>query len=221
MECIYYTDGLITNRSTLTKLCILFDSISTFYLSPTYFLEPLQNRWQIEREMPFYSTSACEKDLITSLHLQEYKKFINDNRELIKENVLKPFLFHQTPSDWESLDIYEEKLMKNPAKALGMVSWGQSVGIVPKEKFYIDSPHFIVYKLQSITGGLYFSIQSGKIPISDNENMSKYSIDLVQKFTPIEYLPSLDDISAKVAFHSISFLIPNFPILEPDRKSVV
>ena len=213
MECLYYTDGLISDRRTLTKLCILFDSVSTFYLSPSYFLEPLQDRLQSERELPFFSKSPCEKDLITSQHLQAHRQFISDNKELIDEKVLKPFLVNQTPPDWESYEANEKKLMKN-GSGIAFGLWGQSVGIVPKEKIYVDSPWFSLYRWQSIAGSLHFAVNSNKIPISDNENLSKLAIETVQRFAPTKYLPTLDDISAKVAFHSISLLIPNFPALE-------
>jgi hypothetical protein len=213
MKSIYYTDGLISDRRTLTKLCILFDSVSTFYLAPFYFLDPLQDRWQSEKKLPFFTTSPCEKDLITSQHLQAHKQWIIDNRELIDEGVLNPIVVKQTPPDWEGFESEEKELMKN-GKGIAYGLWGQSNGIVPRNRIYIDSPWFSIHRWQSMAGSLYFGIYNKMIPISDNENLSKLAIEAVQRFAPRKYMPTLDDISAKVAFDSISLLIPNFPALE-------
>ncbi len=54
MDCFYYTDGIISNKSTLTKLCILFDHVRTFYLSPDYYLEPLEKEWNYDKKRPFF-----------------------------------------------------------------------------------------------------------------------------------------------------------------------
>ena len=97
MECLYYTDGLISDRKTLTKLCLLFDEVSTFYLSPSYFLKPLEKRWHSEKEMPFFSKSVCEKDLISSRHLLAHQEFRDENQELILAKIVKPIIVNQTP----------------------------------------------------------------------------------------------------------------------------
>ena len=213
MECLYYTDGLISDRKTLTKLCLLFDEVSTFYLSPSYFLKPLEKRWYSEKEMPFFSKSPCERDLLSSRHLLAHQEFINENQELIGAKILKPIIVNQTPPDWESFEINEKKLMKD-GSGLAFGLWGQSIGIVPKEKIYVDSTWFSLYRWQSVAGGLHLALESNKVPISDNDNLSKLAIETVQRFAPTKHLPTIEEISGNVAFHSVSLLIPNFPALE-------
>lgn len=213
MECLYYTDGSISDRKTLTKLCLLFDKVWTFYLSPSYFLEPLEQSWQKDKHKPFFSTSPCEKELLTSCHQLEHQGFITENKDLISTGILRPIVVNQPPPDWESFESYEKKLMKN-GRGITFGLWGQSIGIVPKEKIYVDSPLFSLYRWQSIAGGLHFAIKSDKIPISDNENLSKLAIETVQRFAPTKHLPTIEELAANVAFQSISLLLPNFPALE-------
>lgn len=213
MECLYYTDGLISDRKTLTKLCLLFDKISTFYLSPLYFLEPLEERWQSEKDMPFFSKSPCEKELLTSCHLIAHKKFLAKNRELIESDVLKPIVINQTPPDWESLESNEKRLMKD-GTGITIGLWGQSVGIVPKEKIYVDAPWYSLYRWHSIAGALHFALQTQQIPISDKPALSQLGVETVRRLSDIEHLPTMKEIAANVAFQSISLLIPSFPALE-------
>jgi hypothetical protein len=110
MECLYYTDGLISDNRTLTKLCLLFDKVSTFYLSPRYFLDPLEKRWESEKDMPFFSKSPCEKILLTSQHFLSHKTFIVENKELIDSGILAPIVISETPPDWGGFEINEDKL---------------------------------------------------------------------------------------------------------------
>jgi len=212
-ECLYYSDGIISNKKTLTKLCLLFDKVSTFHLSPLYFLEPLQDRWQSQKDMPFFAKSPCERSLLTSERWLAYKEFIASNSELINANILNPILINQTPPDWINFESNEKKLMQNGSGiAIGL--WGQSVGIVPQEKIYVDAPWYSLYRWQSISGGLHFALESRKIPISDDDSLSQLAIESVQKLASVEHLPTKEEIVANVAFKSISLVIPNFPELE-------
>lgn len=216
MECLYYTNGIISNRSTLTKLCLLFDTVKTFHLDPTYYLEPLEERWQVEREAPFFKKSPCERELITKTHSDSYNNFLNENDELIKSNILQPIISNQTPPDWISLEENEKKLMGNYSGiALGL--WGQSVDLVPHEKIYVDAPWFSLYRWQSISAALHFAIQSGQIPISDNSILSGLACETVSKLSDLTYQPSRDEIANQMAFRAMSLLIPDFPALKPDE----
>ena len=214
MECLYYTDGFISDRKTLTKLCLLFDRVNTFYLSPLYFLEPLEKRWQSERDTPFFSKSPCEKVLLTSEHLLAHNNFVVGNKELIASGVLNPIVVNQTPPDWEGFESSEKRLMRD-GSGIAFGLWGQSVGIVSKEKIYVDAPWFSLYRWESIAGGLYLATQIKNIPISDNVTLSKLGIDTVRRFAPAEHLPTAEEIAANVAFQSISLMIPDIPALEP------
>jgi hypothetical protein len=215
-HCLYYTDGVISDDSTLTKLCLLFDKVSSFYLSPQYFLEPLERRWESEKEMPFFAKSPCEKSLITSEHLMTFKTFSESNKLLIDSGVLMPIVVNQTPPDWEGFEENEKKLMRD-GSGISFGQWGQSVGIVPAEKIFVDSPWFSLYRWQSIAGGLHFALQTGMVPISDNRSLSGLAIDTVTRFGPSKPLPTPDEIAAQVAFQSMSLLVPDFPSLNNEE----
>ena len=216
MECLYYTDGLIFDRKTLTKLCVFFDTVRTFYLLPSYYLEPLEERWLSERDLPFFSKSPCEKELLTRVHSDAYKTFINENGELINSNILQPIVVNQKPPDWESFEANEKKLMENGAGiAFGL--WGQSVGIAPQEKIYVDSPWFSLYRWQSIAGALHFAIQTGQIPISDNPILSGLACETVSRFSDLKHQPTPDEIASHIAFRSMSLLMPDFPALKAEE----
>jgi len=216
MECLFYTDAIISDQRTLTKLCLLFDTVRTLYLSPAYYLKPLEERWVQEKNLPFFAKSPCEKDLMSSLYARNWKRFIDDNRELIDSNVLQPIFVEQTPPDWESFETYEKKLM---SKAYGIAYglWGQSVGLVPNDVIYVDAPWYSLYRWQSIAGGLYFAIRTGHIPISDNTALSHLAIDTVNRFSDLKHQPTKDEIYSHVAFSAMSMLVPNFPALQPNQ----
>ena len=215
-QCLYYTDGIISNNTTLTKLCLLFEKVCTFYLSPGYFLEPLEKRWESEKETPFFAKSPCEKSLITSEHLIAFKQFTEQNKQLIDSDVLAPIVVNQTPPDWESLEENERRLMRDGG-GISFGLWGQSVGIVPAEKIFVDSPWFSLYRWQSIAGGLHFAMHTGMVPISDNHLLSGLAIDTVTRFAPSKPLPTPDEIAAQVAFQSMSLLLPDFPSLRAEE----
>ncbi|MCK4358123.1 MAG: hypothetical protein KAW92_05165 [Candidatus Cloacimonetes bacterium] len=216
MECLYYSDGIISNRKTLTRLCLLFDTVKTFYLSPSYYLKPLEERWLYEKDLPFFRKSPCEKELLSKIYSESYKNFIDENDELINSNVLQPITINQAPPDWESFEANEKKLMKNGA-GLSFGLWGQSVEIVPDKKIYIDAPWFSLYRWQSIAGGLHFAIQTEQIPISDNSVLSGLACDTVSRFSKLKHLPTPNEIASNIAFKSMSLLIPNLPDLKSEE----
>lgn len=216
MDCLYYTDGLIANKQTLTKLCLLFDKVKFFYLSPLYYLKPLKERWATEKEIPFFSKSPCEKELLTTVHFESHMTFLNKYRELINFHVLIPLVVNQTPPDWESFEVAERKLMGQGAGiAFGL--WGQSVGLVPQDKIYVDAPWFALYRWQSISGALHLAIQTGQTPISDDAALSSLACETVSRFSDLKHHPTAQEIASHIAFRSMSLLVPNFPELQVDE----
>jgi len=216
MECLYYTDSIISNKRTLAQLCFLFEKVRIFYLLPNYFLSPLEERWETEKDTPFFSKSPCEKRLFTRIHFEKHKEFIEENRELVHADILQPILVQQTPPDWESFEANERKLMTNGA-GLTFGIWGQSIGIVPNDKIYVDAPWFSLYRLQSISGALHFAVASGQTPISDNPTLSKLAIDAVTNFSGLNYQPTRKDVADNIAFRSLSLLVPGLPLLHPQE----
>lgn len=216
MNCLYYTDGIESNKATLTKLCFLFEHVRTFFLSPSYFLDPLEERWSIEKDQPFFAKSPCEKDLLTSIYLHSWENFLQENGDLINHNILQPIVVNQAPPDWESFEANEKRLMENGA-GIGFGLWGQSVGLVPQEKIYIDAPWFSLYRWQSISGALHFAIQTQHIPISDNYQLSALASETVTRFSDLVHNPTPDEIAGHIAFRSMSLLIPDFPPLKTEE----
>jgi len=166
--------------------------------------------------MSFFAKSPCERSLITSEHLITFKQFSEENKLLIDSDILMPIVINQTPPDWEGFEENEKKLMLDGG-GISFGLWGQSVGIVPAEKIFIDSPWFSLYRWQSIAGGLHFALQTGMIPISDNRLLSGLAIDTVTRFGPSKPLPTPEEITAQVAFQSMSLLLPDFPSLNNEE----
>ena len=216
MECLYYTDSIISNKKTLAQLCFLFDKVRIFYLLPSYFLSPLEERWETEKDTPFFSKSPCEKQLFTRIHFEKHKEFIEENKELVNADILQPIIVQQAPPDWENFEANEKKLMKN-GNGLAFGMWGQSIGIVPEDKIFVDAPWFSLYRLQSISGALHLAIASGQTPISDNPTLSRLAIDAVTKFSGLDYQPTQKEIVNNVAFKALSLLVPSLPLLRPQE----
>lgn len=216
MECLYYTDGIITNKKILSILCLLFDKVQTFYLLPNYFLNPLEERWQKQKDESFFSKSPCEKNLLTRIYHDNYNKFLRENKELIQSDVLHPLVINQTPPDWESFEANEKKLMEK-GSGIAMGLWGQSVGIVPEDKIYVDAPWFSLYRWQGLSGALHLSIQTGQIPISDNYALSSLGIETVNRLSNLDHQPTREEIASHIAFKSLSLLLPNLPELSSEE----
>jgi len=134
-------------------------------------LDPLERRWSHEKKRPFFAKSPCEKDLLSRIHSNALEAFVKKNSELIKYSILQPIIVNETPPDWECFEVNEKKLLEKGA-GIGFGIWGQSIGLVPKDKIYIDSSWFSLYRWQSIAGALYFAIKTQHIPISDNYELS-------------------------------------------------
>jgi len=195
-------------------MCLLFDDVSTFYLRPNYYLDPLSERWAREKDDPFFAKSPAEKDLITEKYSKTFNDFIIENKELIDTSVLKPIVVNQRPPDWVSFEENEKKLLAD-VTGIKFGIWGEEVGIIPQGKIYIDSPWFSVYRWQSISGALHFAVLNGLIPFSDNINLSKLAIETVTRLYDFKYKPSIKELSNAMAFKSLSFFIPEFPALRP------
>jgi len=217
-EVLYYTDGIISSKRTLTRLCLLFDKVYTFWLSPDYYFEPLEDRWKEQKKQPFFSKAPVNVKLATRTHVDAYDYFIESNEDLIQEKVLAPIVVNQTPSDWEGLDNAESKLM-NDGSAINFGRFGLSLGLIPDEQntIYVDSPLYSLYRWQSIAGGLHLAIGSGLMPISDNDALTNLACETVSRFSDMKHIPTIEEIQNMIAFASLSLVVPDLSELEPDE----
>lgn len=215
-DTFYYTDAFISDKRTLSLLSILCDSVHLYYLSPDYFLKPLQERWEVEKTQPFFRKSPCEDTLITSIHHQKHIEFIKENRELVNAGVIHPILVSATPPDWKNFQKFEQKMMDNYS-GIKVGVWGTNVRLVPEDKIYIDTPYFSLYRWQSFSGALYFAIKANITPISDDPVLSSIACDTVTRFSGlnIEYNPK--DLSRLLGFKVLSSILPNFGELSPEQ----
>jgi hypothetical protein len=213
----YYTEALISDKRSLSLLSLMSDSVYFYYLSPFYFLKPLQERWETEKEKPFFKKSICEETLITSLYHKEYLKFTLTNKELIDTKILRPILVEATPPDWESLEQQEKIMMEKHAAGFPAYMWGQEVGLLPKDKFFIDCAHFVMYRWQSIAGALYFAIKTNITPISDNPILSSIACETVTQCSDISVRYNTKDLSKHLGFKVLSSLLPNFGSLNAEQ----
>lgn len=215
-DTFYYTDTFISEKRTLSFLSILSNSVYLYYLSPDYFLRPLEERWKAEKEKPFFKKSPCEDTLITNVYHQKHLEFIKENKELVDAGVIRPILVKATPPDWENFQKFERKMMENYS-GIKIGLWGMNVGLVPEDKIYIDTPYFSLYRWQSFSGALYFAIKANITPISDNPILSSIACKTVTSLSNlnIEYNPK--DLSKLLGFKVLSSILPNFGELLPEQ----
>ena len=219
-DTFYYTEAFISDKRTLSLLSILSDSVYLFYLSPDYFLKPLEERWETEKEQPFFRKAPVECKLITPTYHKRHIEFIKENRELVNTRVIRPILVRQTPPDWEDFQKFEKKMMGDYS-GLKIGLWGMNIGLVPElvtgDTVYVDAPYYSLYRWQSFSGALYFAIKANVTPISDNPILSSVACETVARFSDlnIEYAPK--DLSKLLGFRVLSLLLPNFGKLQPEQ----
>ena len=215
-DTFYYTEAFISDKRTLSLLSILSDSIYLYYLSPNYFLRPLEERWKVEKEQPFFEKAPSKCDLITPAYHKKHIEFIKENRELVNTGVIRPILVKATPPDWKNFQKFERNMMKNYS-GLEIGLWGANIGLVPADMIYIDTPYFSLYRWQSFSGALYFAIKANITPISDNPILSSVACETVTRFSDlnIEYDPK--DLSKLLGFKVLSSILPNFGELQPEQ----
>lgn len=212
MECFYYTNSYIENKKTLSKMCLLFDKVYTYYLIPFYYLNPLNEIWERKRE----SKSSFEKELITESHGKIFLDFLDANKLLVENKILNPIIIEGQPPDWDNFENSERRILYE-AQDLNFNWFGGATGLIPKNKIYYDSTWFSLYRIESIAGALIYALKSGKIPFSDNESLSRLGIFSLNKVTNVSYSPSVEELTSLVAFNSLSFFFPDFPELEPEE----
>ena len=219
MECLYFTDGIISDKKTLTNLCIYFDKVYTFFLSPDYFLKALEEKWC--KETPVLKKSAFEDTLLSKIYLEEYKEFVKSNDELINYKVLQPTFIEKTPPDLIKIEskkdlfkaLFATPILQNREK---WNQWGQSLGMIPTDKKHYDGALFSLYRWQTVSSALYFAIQKGLIPISDDKILTNLAYLTISK-SDFNSRPSIDEITAaQKAFKKMSSL-PDFPVLSSNE----
>lgn len=217
-DTFYYTDAFISDRRTLSLLSILSDSVYLYYLSPEYFLKPLEKKWEAEKQLPFFKKAPIKSDLITPIHHKRHKQFIKENAELINAGVIRPILVKVTPPDWGSLEKAEQRMMKDHS-GIKIALWGTHIGLVPEitDTLYLDAPYFSVYRWQSFSGALHFAIKTNITPISDNPILSSIACETVTKFSDLNMQSSSKDLSKLIGFKALSSMLPNFGNLEPEK----
>jgi len=217
-DTFYYTDAFISDKRTLSLLSILSDSVYLYYLSPNYFLKPLEERWNTEKQQPFFQKAPIESTLFTPIYHTRHLDFIKENRELVNAGVIRPILIRETPSDWENLQRFEQKMMENHS-GLKIGLWGMKLGLLPEDdgKIYVDTPYYSLYRWQSFSGALYFAIKSNITPISDNPILSSIACETVTKFSDINVKYNPKDLSMLLGFKVLSSLLPNFGAIQPEQ----
>jgi len=152
------------------------------------------------------------------MHVNLYRDFLEENKELVAEKVLAPIEVNQAPPDWEGLEKAERKLISD-GSAIKLGVWGQYIGFVPEHEntVYVDSPLYSLYRWQSIAGGLHLAIASGVVPISDNDVLSNLACETVSRFSDMKLVPTIEEIQSRLAFQALSLAVPDLSELQPEE----
>jgi len=216
MKGMYYTNSIIENRKTLTKLCIIFDELCTFEFSSNYYMDELNKRISNKDTNFKRFDERIDDNLITNLHKRKLETFANENHELIEANILNPIIVNEEPSDLKRGKIYGEDELNKEIFTM-FFYWGQAVGLIPQDKGYFDSFWYVVNRWRSLYGGLNLAINGGFIPISDNEILSNIACNTIQEIGSIPVVPSLEAKASNLAFKTISLVLPDLPELQPQE----
>lgn len=214
MDCMYYTDGIISNKKSFTKMCVLFDSVGTFQLSPAYYIDELEKRFK-DQTKGF--SHLIENEMITRLRQKDFYEFVRNNCELINAGILKPIVLNQNPGDFKPGQLYGSEELNNKTAFSTLFMFGQNTGVLPKGKGHLDSVWYTFNHFNGMYAALHFSIREGLAPISDNYLLSKLACATLESINPITYIPTLEEKSANIAFQTMSLLLPDFPPLNPQE----
>lgn len=209
MKCSYFTGSTISNKETLTKLCLLFDKVDTFELSSDYYLPIIEER---VKGKEISADPRIKKEMLTKLKEEEFFNFCNNYKELISEGVLNPIIWNQKPQDLKEGELFGRKEMDKNMFTY-FFYWGQTAGITPINKAYIDQYWYVINRFQSVHAGLYYAIKSGRTPISDNEILSRSGCESLSFSKAIEYVPTIEERASKLALTSLTLALPNFPAM--------
>lgn len=205
----YYTDSAIQDKRTLSLLSIVCDSVHLHYMSPDYYFTQFQERWEKEKELPVFKKRSVEISTITSKYSNEYIKFLEENKDLIDAEIIQPIQTSMKPPDWESLEQYGEILGENDS-AFKFTDFGIRARIIPKDKIYIDSPYFSLYRIQSSCASFCFALESQITPISDNPLLSSIVQSSMNRYSGLKLEYTYEDLSKILAFKTLSSTLPNF-----------
>jgi len=213
LKGIYYTDGIIENKSSLAKLCVIFDELSTFQLSSDYYLHELAKKMRKPSGLKRFD-ERIQDDLLTDVYNRRFESFLEENKELINAKVLNPIVVKHTPSDIEDGVLYGSTELNKEVFSM-FYYWGRSIGLIPSDKGYIDTYWYVVHRWKSLFTGLNIGVSSELIPISDNRILSSVACQAMTEVGNIPLAPSIDETVSKVAFSALSVMFPEFPELRP------
>ena len=231
---IYIDDSIILDDISLTKSCILFDNVMVNYINPNLYINTIYKEFDFDRIKNIEQNGIklnFEKGFYGQVENYNFINFINLNRELVKEGILTPNVFHSIPklSQKSDKEILLGLLNDNNEQILNLVEHLE----LKREKniFCIDEPFLYILKLININSSFLEAIINKKIVISEKRNIINYAVECSKGTKKVKVFNSEDfkiqdyiikdtDINSSIdslIVDTFNILVPNFPSLKPDE----
>lgn len=223
---VYIDDSIILDDLSLTKVCILFDNIMINHINPNLYIHTIYKDFNFNE----IKDDKISKVFYGQVENYNFINFINSNKDLVKEGVLTPKVFHNIPMFSKKTDkeILLE-LVKYDKQIIKLVKDLQ----LKREKgsFCIDEPFLYILKLININFSFLRAVISKKIVISEKVNVLNYAVRCGRDIENIHVLDnnnfvrrnySIKDIDINSSINNLivdtfDVLVPNFPKLNDNE----
>ncbi|MEQ8199789.1 MAG: hypothetical protein ABRQ24_00035 [Syntrophomonadaceae bacterium] len=228
-DCLYYTDGFISNPRTLSILTVLYDRVCTYFVPPDYYADDIEDAVEKLKKNNFSLTkkdrfTGSEVKLDESAHFHEQpaskhlimsmEKFWKDNRLLRDSEVLIPIGRRIEPKEWTGPKSFlESEVGMNFYRS---VDWAKAEGIIPPGKSYLDVGFFHLHRLLQSSTGLQFALTNGMVPFADHPVLASISSGLIKKDLP-EIARIEQSIAAMLAQQTVCSMVPDLGRLTPEE----
>lgn len=217
-DVVYFTDGFISDRRILITLCVLFERVFTFCLSPDYYAKTLDNGLAMMEKRGFTLAHAEEgkiddpwaivhKETAASELKRSLILFWMENDDLRDAGIILPIGIETKPEEPKSLiGLLSSDAIEGFFRA---ESWARTVGLLPPGKSFVDCGFFLGHRLISASSGLAFSLSQKLIPFTDHPYLFQHAATTLSHFGS-NWRPDMDTLTAHLASKGILHSIPSF-----------
>lgn len=223
---VYIDDSIILDDISLTKVCILFDNVVINHINPNLYINTIYKDFDFDR----IKDDKISKVFYGQVENYNFINFINLNKELVEEGVLRPKVFHNIPKFSQKTD--KEILLELVKYDKQVIQLVQDLKLKrEKDSFCIDEPFLYILKLININFSFLQAVINKKIVISEKVKVLNYVVRCNENIENIHVLdkdnsiiknyPIKDiDINSSIdnlILDTFDILVPNFPKLNTNE----